>query len=305
METKSNSFEGVILERMESSSIPIHVPIVFSWGRSDFGNLLKKPGDDQIDGVYQFQTTRTIMNTSSNIYHSAAVSSTGELYTCGENYDGQVAPKTSSGYNEEECKRPRILDLFGGQQRIISVSCGLTHTVCVAASGCAISFGGNESGQLGHSPKIISNVPPKIVTFQAPLTSATTGSIHSNILIRKVSCGDLFTIFLTTAGEVYGCGSASYLGNSLYTEENNMIMYTAQRVDSLTGTYVTDITTGAEHTLILTNTNDIYTWGSNIHCQLGYNNDTSSASTPLKPSSGIYTLSKVIFYELIFYLLYY
>ena len=93
--------------RADSYGSAAPVPIVYSWGRSDFGNLFHKPGEDHIDGVYQFQSSRTVMSLSSNVYHSAAVTSTGELYTCGENYDGQVAPKQGSSQDVEETKRPR------------------------------------------------------------------------------------------------------------------------------------------------------------------------------------------------------
>jgi alpha-tubulin suppressor-like RCC1 family protein len=258
-------------ERSESFGVPAPIPMVYSWGRSDFGNLFRKPGDDHIDGVYQFHSPRTIMQVSSNIYHSAAVTSTGELYTCGENYDGQVSPKCSSAANEEEeCKRPRILDMLGGQQRVTAVSCGLTHTVCVTASGCAVSFGGNESGQLGHTPNTISNVPPKIVQFNTHGHTSGSAGTSGGLVIKKAVAGDLFSLFLTTSGEVYGCGSPSYLGNVLPISEANTNITTAQRVETLIGTHVTELVAGSAHVLILTGSGVVYGWGDNAHFQLGF-----------------------------------
>ena len=182
------------------------VPAVFSWGRSDFGNLICRPHDEPTEGVFQFNnaSSRTFLSIASNVYHSAAVTATGELYTCGENYEGQLgrAPstdKSTSAEEQEDARRPRILEVLSNQ-RVTAVSCGLHHTVCVTASRCAISFGGNECGQLGHSSTLISKVPPKIVSFSS-----------SHAIVKKAVCGDLFTLFLTTSGEVHGCVSASYL----------------------------------------------------------------------------------------------
>lgn len=266
-------------ERSESAGVP--VPIVYSWGRSDFGSLFCKPGDDHIDGVYQFQSTRTIMQMSSNIYHSAAVTSTGEIYTCGENYDGQVAPKCAGASEDEnEHKRPRILDLLGGQQRITFVSCGLTHTVCVTASGCAITFGGNECGQLGHTPNSITTVPPKMVNFQTHHSGGGAMSNAGGILIRKAAAGDLFSLFLTTSGEVYGCGSASYLGNPISGDASRASNVTsAQRVESLASTHIMGLVAGSSHALALTGSGDLFGWGDNLHCQLGFNSRAGVPST--------------------------
>lgn len=248
-------------------------PTLYSWGRSDFGNLFRRPEDESQDGVYEFHSTRTIMAISSNAYHSAAVTSTGELYTCGENDDGQVSPNKvikDDGTIEQDFKRPRILEILGNQQRITSVSCGLTHTTCVTASGCAVSFGGNESGQLGHTPKVISKVPPKIVAFNVTHGhSSMMGGGVGSVVIKKAVCGDLFTLFLTTSGEVYGCGSASYIGNPLPTA-GAVNISAAQRVESLVGTNVTDIAAGSLHAMALTHGGDVYSWGSNVHFELGY-----------------------------------
>jgi alpha-tubulin suppressor-like RCC1 family protein len=265
--------EATKAERSESFGVPVPIPIVYSWGRSDLGNLFRKPDEEAADGVYRFQSTRTIISVSSNVYHSAAVTSTGELYTCGENYDGQVAPKTTADASEStDWTRPRILELLGGQQRITSVSCGLTHTVCVTSSGRAISFGGNESGQLGHTPTAISNVAPKIVTFHTH--SAGGGSAGSGgqggLLIKKAACGDLFSLFLTTSGEVYGCGSAAYLGNSQTGKNGEEIVRVAQRIEALTGSHVVEIVASTGHALVLTGSGEVYGWGDNVQYQLGY-----------------------------------
>lgn len=248
----------------ESTSFEQQASVV-SWGRSDFGGLLRQQEEDIIDGITHFQLSagRTIVAISSNIYHTAAVSATGEVYTTGCNTQGQVVENTDI----EQVDKPRIVESLNNH-RIVSVSCGLNHTVCVTASGCAISFGGNESGQLGHSAQKLSHVPPKVVNFI--LTAH-----KMPLIVTKVSCGDLFTLFLTTTGEVYGCGAASYLGR---TQPQQQIVSQAERVEAFVGSNVIDITAGAAHSLALVASGELYGWGSNSHYQLGFEQQPMTAA---------------------------
>eukprot|EP00596_Hydrurales_sp_CCMP1899_P005982 CAMPEP_0119044426 /NCGR_PEP_ID=MMETSP1177-20130426/31359_1 /TAXON_ID=2985 /ORGANISM="Ochromonas sp, Strain CCMP1899" /LENGTH=208 /DNA_ID=CAMNT_0007014515 /DNA_START=145 /DNA_END=767 /DNA_ORIENTATION=+ len=184
-----------------------HAPaLLYSWGRSDTDSLLTSPNDSSaVDGVHKltFANQRTIVQICSNLYHCAAVTSTGELYTCGDNTEGQVQP--SGVVKAEDApqgeKRPKIVEELGNH-RIHSVSCGLYHTVCVTASGLAISYGGNEAGQCGHSGSIHTKVKPKMVDFHG----------NGSVIVKQIACGDLFTVFLSTTGEVYTCGVGSYMG---------------------------------------------------------------------------------------------
>lgn len=113
-------------------------------------------------------------------------SSTHSFLTSLVTYSGQVDDR------EEEVvyKKPRVLDLLL-THKITSVSVGLHHVVAVNSNGCALSFGNNECGQLGHSPHIISHVPPRTVNFKC------RGN-KSAIVIKKALAGDLFTLLLTT-----------------------------------------------------------------------------------------------------------
>lgn len=267
-------------------------PSVYSWGRDDLGGLFHNPTDISKDGVYLYQNKNTFIAISSNIYHSAALTSTGEIYTTGDNLEGQVKEYTQD--EQSVSTKPRMLESLINH-RISSVVCGLNHTVCVTSSGCALSFGGNECGQLGHSISKISHVTPKVPLFQLSLRAAP-------IVIKKVSCGDLFTLFLTTAGEVYGCGSSLYLGNATTTTtidskggssivQSSHNICPAQRIEALVSVHVKDIASGSSHSLALSTSStgggedQLYGWGSNAQYQLGQpqvsttNNNSYSTTT--------------------------
>jgi len=90
----------------------------------------------------KFHGSRRIIQIASNSYHSAALTSTGELYTCGSNDEGQVNPyPDEDGEIQLFLPKPKIFDSIG-RHRISALACGLNHTVCITATGSAISFGG-------------------------------------------------------------------------------------------------------------------------------------------------------------------
>lgn len=142
------------------------------------------------------------------------------------------------------------------------VSCGLYHTTCLTASGLAISFGGNESGQCGHSGSKHSRVSPKVVDF--------AGRDKSSVLVKQIATGDLFTVFLTTSGEVYTCGAGLYMGCEKYRDKS---IPQAERVDSLLGSNVVFIAAGARHAIAVTSAGEVYGWGNGRFGQLGLGDD--------------------------------
>ena len=160
------------------------------------------------------------------------------------------------------------------------VSCGLHHTVCLTASGLALSFGGNESGQCGHSGQKHSRVSPKVVDF--------ANRERGSALISQVAAGDLFTVFLTTSGEVYTCGAGSYMGCEKY---RNKSVPQAERIDSLLGSNAILIAAGDRHAFAVTSTGEIYGWGNGKNGQLGLGEDVfdfegSHVQIPLRISTG-------------------
>ena len=91
----------------------------------------------------------------------------------------------------------------------------------------------------------------------------------SSNIIQRVACGDLFTLFLTTSGEVYSCGVGECSGRKV--DENS---YVAERVDGMVGLYLTQIAAGSSHALALSSRGQLFGWGSNSSGQLGLGDDS-------------------------------
>jgi alpha-tubulin suppressor-like RCC1 family protein len=85
-------------------------------------------------------------------YHSAAIDSTGKLYTWGWNYYGQLGNSTNVGTNTANFT-PTQVTLPNGDTAT-SVSAGVWHTSVYCKSGNTYTFGLNNVGQLGNQTNI-------------------------------------------------------------------------------------------------------------------------------------------------------
>ena len=245
----------------------INIPTIYSWGRSDLHCLFykEKNNSEMNDGIYSYRSNRNIISISSNVYHTCAVTSTGELYTCGSNFEGAISDLDEANDNNiDQLQRPKLFESLINH-KIVSVACGLNHTIILTSSGIPISFGNNEVGQLGHSSRSIRNVKPHIVNFDYSKS-------NSPMIFRKISCGDLFSLFLTTAGELFGAGSGLYLGNQ--TTDHKTI---SVKIESLIGNNIVDVCCGSTFTLALDSTGLLFGFGNNNQSQLGISNNESSS----------------------------
>ncbi len=270
-----NVFNVEAMEARDESSAPKTdntTTISYSWGRGDLGSLFRLDDISSIEDVRQIQLfgNRRIVQVASNSYHSGAVTSTGELYVCGNNEDGQVDPTALDNDNKliTTIFKPRLFESIGNH-RVCYVSCGLYHTVCVTATGHAISFGGNDCGQLGHSPGQISKIQPRTVQFN------WRGGKKS--IISKAFCGDLFTLFLTTSGEVYSCGVGESAGHA-----NAGNVSIAEKIDAFLGLNIVSLATGSSHALAFSSAGELFVWGANNYGQLGLDNDVDHVQIPSK-----------------------
>lgn len=221
---------------------------VYSWGRGDLGALLHADCDAHEDlEPVKFSSCRCIMQIASGLYHSAAVTTTGELYVCGCNDDGQISEDGSVSI----LHKPRLHPYFSSQ-RICYVSCGAMHTACINAAGIVYSFGSNDSNQCGHSASVVTRVPPRVVE-----------GLHGKV-IRTVACGDFYTLFLTYYGEVYSCGCSEITGHA-----DKRPSPQAERIESLVGVCVSQMAAGANHAIVITSTGTAYVWGDGTKGQLG------------------------------------
>ncbi|KAI4314181.1 hypothetical protein L6164_027116 [Bauhinia variegata] len=203
-------------------------------------------------------------------WHTAVVSSAGQLFTFGDGSFGALGHGDYSSTNI-----PREVDTLIGL-KITKVSCGVWHTAAVvevinesmessvgSPTGKLFTWGDGDKGRLGHGDKEPRLIPECITALD-------------NENICQVACGHNLTIALTTSGHVYTMGSTAYgqLGNP--AADGNV----PKRVQGkITNSFVEDIACGSYHVAVLTSKTEVYTWGKGSNGQLGHG-DIDHRNTP-------------------------
>ncbi|WOG97166.1 hypothetical protein DCAR_0416506 [Daucus carota subsp. sativus] len=201
-------------------------------------------------------------------WHTALVTSTGQLFTFGDGTFGVL------GHGDRESvPYPREIESLSGL-RTIAVACGVWHTAAVVevivtqssssvSSGKLFTWGDGDKNRLGHGDKDARLKPtcvPALIDYD----------------FQKVACGHSLTVGLTTSGHVFTMGSTVYgqLGNP---QSDGKVPCSVD--DKLSGEFVEEIACGAYHVAVLTSRNEVYTWGKGANGRLGHG-DIEDRKTP-------------------------
>jgi RCC1 and BTB domain-containing protein len=152
-------------------------------------------------------------------------------------------------------------------KQIVKICFGHNHVLVLTKSGQCYSRGRNSEGQLGNGTTTQSNVFNKI-----------DGLINKSI--NDISCGHLHSIVLLQNGEVYAFGYnlSGELGVANFT---NQLIPTL--VNGSNNKNIIVISCGTYHSLALTESKQIYSWGYNNVNQLG-DGTNANKNTPTKVS---------------------
>ncbi|KMT14584.1 hypothetical protein BVRB_4g073540 [Beta vulgaris subsp. vulgaris] len=202
-------------------------------------------------------------------WHTAVVTSSGQLYTFGDGTFGVL------GHGDRKSVSiPREVESLRGL-RTVRAACGVWHTAAVVevmvgnsgASNCSsgklFTWGDGDKGRLGHGDKEAKLVPTCVAALVEPN-------------FCQVACGHSITAALATSGHVYTMGSPVYgqLGNPHCDGK-----LPARVEGKLLKCFVEEIACGAYHVAALTSRTEVYTWGKGANGRLGHG-DTDDRNTP-------------------------
>eukprot|EP00569_Conticribra_weissflogii_P016347 CAMPEP_0171399114 /NCGR_PEP_ID=MMETSP0880-20121228/6388_1 /TAXON_ID=67004 /ORGANISM="Thalassiosira weissflogii, Strain CCMP1336" /LENGTH=839 /DNA_ID=CAMNT_0011913219 /DNA_START=41 /DNA_END=2560 /DNA_ORIENTATION=- len=234
---------------------------VYTWGRGDDGRL--GHGDNgwkYVPRLTHSLTGQIITHVTCGSYHTAAVSSNGDLYTWGGGMYGKLGHGNESGHSTPK----RVEALFG--LTIVDIACGSRHTAVVTNKGCLYTWGDKENGVAGHGDTEGYQYTPKLLE-----------RLSGKKVVQLSACG-FHTGCLTDQGEVYTWGEGKF-GRLGHGQERNC--HSPRLVESLLGKRPRQIACGGFHSAVITHDGKMYTFGGGEHGQLGHGDKVNKVKPTL------------------------
>ncbi|XRB22633.1 regulator of chromosome condensation [Pseudoscourfieldia marina] len=231
--------------------------VLYAWGSNAYGQLGTGDTNDRITMVPVFFPSAlgsgkvSVTIVGAGVAFAVALTKEGAVYSWGDNERGQL------GLGD---RRRRLLpEQLGGSlagETVISIACGAYHSVALTSDGGLHAWGANDRGQLGLGPEVSHQLIPK------RLLGAITGVKFVNI-----DAGTYHSLAASKGGEVYCWGANDHsqlgLGDLDARDTPHAIMHKFSRGR------VTKVAAGDRHSLALTDSGEVFAWGSADCGQLG------------------------------------
>ncbi|GAB4855716.1 Ultraviolet-B receptor uvr8 [Ancistrocladus abbreviatus] len=224
--------------------------VVCSWGRGEDGQLGHGDPEDRLSPT-QLSALDGLEITSitCGADHTTAYSeSRMQMYSWGWGDFGRLGHGNSS-----DVFTPQPIRALDGV-RIKQIACGDSHCLAVTMEGEVASWGRNQNGQLGLGTNEDSLLPQKLQAFQG-------------ISVKMVAAGAEHSVAVTEDGQIYGWGWGRYGNLGLGDRDDRLV---PQRVSSVNGEKMILVACGWRHTISVTTSGGLYTYGWSKYGQLGH-----------------------------------
>ncbi len=216
---------------------------------------------------------KTVVAVSAGQYHSLALCSDGTVTAWGYNGYGQLGNNTTTSSSVPVAVTTSGTVLVG--KSVTAVSAGQSHSMALCSDGTTVSWGYNNSGQLGNNSTANSSVPVAI----------TTSGVLAGKTVVAVCAGQYHSLALSSDGTVaaWGYNLFGQLGNNSTTQSTVPVAVSTSGV--LAGKTVTAVSAALYHSMALCSDSTVATWGTNSNGELG-NNSLNSSIVPVVVSTG-------------------
>lgn len=224
--------------------------VVCSWGRGEDGQLGHGDAEDRFSPTQLSALVgQEIVSVTCGADHTTAFSdSCTKVYSWGWGDFGRLGHG-----NYSDLFTPQPIKALDGLQ-IRQIACGDSHCLAVTMEGEVQSWGRNQNGQLGLGTTEDCPVPQKIEAFQG-------------ISVKMVAAGAEHTAAVTEDGELYGWGWGRYGNLGLGDRMDRLV---PQKVSAIEGEKMILVACGWRHTISVTSTGALYTYGWSKYGQLGH-----------------------------------
>jgi len=207
----------------------------------------------------------TVTAVAGGYQHSLALTSTGQVLAWGWNPYGQLGDGTTITSTV-----PVAVSLPSGTT-VTAIAAGFVHSLALTSTGQVLAWGSNTLGQLGNGTNTSSSIPVAV-------------SLPSGTTVTAIAAGGSHhSLALTSTGQLlaWGYNGHGELGNGSFINSNTPVA-----VSLPSGTTVTAIGAGMDHSLAVTSTGQALAWGSNSSGQLGTGGPPSAIPVPVSLPSG-------------------
>ncbi|KAM3387115.1 hypothetical protein ACQJBY_010156 [Aegilops geniculata] len=224
--------------------------VLCTWGRGEDGQLGHGDAEDRlVPTVISGFDAPGITSVICGADHTTAYSEDEhQVYSWGWGDFGRLGHGNST-----DVFTPQPVKALQGI-KIKQLACGDSHCLAVTMAGEVLSWGRNQNGQLGLGTTEDSLLPQTIQAFEG-------------ISVKMIAAGAEHTAAVTEDGEIYGWGWGRY-GNLGLGDRNDR--FVPEKVSSAEGEKMVLVACGWRHTITVSSSGSLYTYGWSKYGQLGH-----------------------------------
>lgn len=233
------SLRGIHLSQLsaggEHSAAVTSSGAVYVWGNNAEGQLGLGISTENTHNPETIPSEENFKQVSCEYHHTAFLTVTGEMYTCGESEHGKLG--LSDTVVEPFVDKLQKVEVFSDDE-IVSVSCGGTHTAAITSTGKLYTWGDGSSGQLGLGHDVTEMQQPTYVNQLM------------GIRIDQIQCGHSHTVAVSElrTAHVFGDGNSGKLAVDYTHTENSFVPI---RLDKFKTFDVVSVACGGNHTIVV------------------------------------------------------
>ena len=226
---------------------------MWSFGENNYGQLGTRNTTTNFNVPQKIEDIPPVLSVSCGVSHTLIITTVSDLWSCGNNYDGQLC----LGNKESQMEPQKSFS------NITKISTGNHHSLFQNNKGEIFSCGYNNKGQcgLGHfetpqiTPSLILNLPSNIVDFV---------------------CGSHQNLFLDSEGNVYSVGDNYYSSLGLGHDRNQNVLNKILNIPP-----IQIISCVGASCYLIDFEGNLWTFGDNGFGQLGHSNNSGIKNTKI------------------------